>query len=184
MRNFIFASVVAAVTAMSADARAELIGVYFQGFGGVAGGESEELMPGGDPPGLGPAYGFQAGAHLLMFDGYYDRTAFSRGSVSRLVIGLRGSSEYWRIRLTARAGVGALWEEEAVLGEAMTLEPRSGAVARAGAALDYRLTPAIFLGFAFDAEAFAISPAEATFDDIHLGTDVMGTFHAGFQLGI
>ena len=182
-KSIFFAAMLLCATSL--EARAELVGVFFQGHGGVAGGDSSELMPGGAEPGLGSAVGLKLGAHLFMLEGYYDRTAFSSGgTVSRGIVGLRGSADFTRLRLTARAGLGMMWEEDDVLGGMSASGERSGGVARAGLALDYRFTRAVYVGAAFDAEAFAIAPDDAAMDDYHTGTDVMGTLHLGFELGL
>lgn len=176
--------VIVALSATAASARADILGVYFHGQSGMAGVDADQLMSGSDAGGLGPAFGFRAGAHLLVFDAYYDRTEFQRGGISRAVAGLRGDNRFWDVRLTGTAAVGYLWESQAVLGQADSFADRAGPVARAGLSLDYLVNDSMYVGVTFEGEIFAVSPPDATMADIHVGTDVMGSVHAGFQLGL
>jgi hypothetical protein len=161
------------------DVRADIGSVYFQAHGGYAGGDTEELMPGGDDPSLGPALGLQAGARLFFFEGYLDHTEMTRtGSVSRAVLGLRGDLSILKLRLAVRAGVGAMNEEDGALsGVDVEGMQRVGACARLGGALDYELTQRLFFGVGMDGEAYAL-------EGDRTGYDVMANARLSFELGI
>jgi hypothetical protein len=161
------------------EVRADLFSVYLQAHGGYGGGETEELMPGGNEPALGPALGLQAGARLLMFEGYVDHTEMVRtGSVERAVFGVHGGLELLKTRLSLRAGVGALSEEDGALaGVEMEGIERVGILGRVGGAIDREITSRLYLGVGLDAEAYAL-------EDDRRGYDVMGNVRLSFELGI
>ena len=161
------------------DVRAELGSVFVQAHGGYAGGETEELMPGGADPALGPALGVQAGARLFLFEGYVEHTEMVRtGAVRRAVLGLHGDLSLLSTRLTLRAGVGAVSEEDAALsGVEQEGMERVGAVARLGGAVDREIAKRFFLGVGMDGEAYAL-------EGDRTGFDVMANVRLSFELGI
>jgi hypothetical protein len=173
----------AAVVVFSAwgvhDVRAELASIYVQAHGGYAGGDTEELMPGGADPALGPALGLQAGARILFLDGYLDRTQMIRtGAVSRAVLGLHGDLTLVGFRFMLRAGAGALSEEDGALSGVETEgTQRLGILGRAGGSVDREVASRLFLGFGLDGEVYAL-------EGDRTGFDVMANLRLSFELGL
>jgi hypothetical protein len=161
------------------EVRAEIGSVFVQAQGGYAGGDTQELMPGGAEPALGPALGLQAGARLLFLEGYVDHTEMVRtGSVQRAVVGVHGDISVLRTRLMLRAGLGALSEEDGALsGVEVEGEQRVGGLARLGGSIDREVTRRLFLGGGIDGEAYAL-------EGDRRGFDVMANIRLSFEIGI
>src|ERR1043165_4233706 len=121
----------AVVTLWSVPARADIVAAYVEGHGGIGNndtsGRASTSSSSGSPA---AALGFQLGARLLIFEGYYDRTAFGSGaSVSRGILGLRAGLGSKDVRLVLRTGGGVITEEGGALtGMSLTVPQRSGLV--------------------------------------------------------
>lgn len=180
-------------------ARADIAAAYIQGYGGLSSPQSSAAPSGGA---LGPAasgdtaggVGVQAGARLLIFEGYGDYTAFGSGqSVLRGIVGLRGAVGLGGFRLVLRGGGGLLDERGGVLtGRAAdgTGNERIGVVARAGVALERQLAPLLLGGLGVDGEIFNLGSPNGT--TIHTdgtsdrlsGADIFLSLHLKFEIGI
>jgi hypothetical protein len=133
----------------------------------------------------GVQLGFEAGAHVLIFDGYVSYLAFGAGqSVSRAILGLRGGFGVGPVRLVLRGGLGAIRESSGALtGPAGTIDiSRTGGVARGGASLEGRLYHGVWLGLGADAEEFLFS-SNGPGLDTH-GGNIVGLFKLTIELGI
>jgi hypothetical protein len=169
-------------------AHADIVAAYVQGHGGLSSTDAENRssMPSN---GLAPGLGFQVGARLLIFEGYFDRTAFGQGAaVSRAILGLRAGIGAGGVRLILRGGGGVLAEEGGALtGTQLGLGDRRGVVARAGIEVEKRLVPRKFLaGLGIDGEVFSLqNPGTSPFGSSRTqGTDVFASLHIKFELGL
>jgi hypothetical protein len=181
MKRHIAGLALAAVTILTAArARAEVAAAYVQGYGGMASGDGAASTMSAAPPGLG----FQLGARLLIFEGYFDHTSFGDASVSRGIVGLRGGFGGNGLRLVLRGGLGAINEHGGALTGRLPGAPdRQGAVARAGLALETHVAPLLLAGLAVDAERF-IFPADFPGGRAISGSDVFASLRLTFELGI
>jgi hypothetical protein len=134
----------------------------------------------------GAQYGFELGAHVLIFDGYVDYMGFGSGrSVSRAIVGLRGGLGTGAFRLVLRAGVGAIREASGALTTSLgatTTLTRTGGDARAGAAVEGRLYHGLWLGVGADGEVYGFLGNSLGFAS-H-GTNVLGVVKLTVELGI
>jgi hypothetical protein len=190
--------VVTAGLAVSATpARADIIAAYVEGHGGLGNNDAanrSSTSSGAGGGGLAPALGFQLGARLLIFEGYFDRTAFGAGvSVSRGILGLRAGLGSNDVRLILRGGGGVITEEGGALtGTTLGTASRDGLVARAGIAVEKRLAPGKLLGgLGLDGEVFSLvspTPLTATtspgLSGRTQGSDVFLSLYLKFELGI
>jgi hypothetical protein len=185
-KRFVAVMTACALGHFAGEARAEIVGITFQGHAGYAGGESGQFMPGGEEPSLGPALGFQIGAHLMALDGYVDHTGFGRGgTITRAVIGMRGKIGWTKVRVVGHAGGGLIWESDGALASHdPMIESRSGLVARAGAALDYKVAKQIWLGLGLDGEYYAIAADPLIVDNLQTGSDLLGNLHLAFEFSL
>ena len=189
-------AVAGAVGLWSAPARADIAAAYVEGHGGLGNNGSDastRALTANSSSGVAPALGFQLGARLLIFEGYFDRTAFGSGaSVSRGVLGLRAGFGGDTTRLVLRAGGGVITEEGGALtGMSLGVPERQGVVARAGVALEQRLSPGpakLLGGAALDGEVFSLasaSPAPPSgFNGRTQGSDAFLSLYLKFELGI
>jgi hypothetical protein len=130
-------------------------------------------------------YGFEAGLHVFLFDGYVEYMAFgSSKSVSRAIVGVRGALGSGRFRLVLRGGVGGIRESSGALTTATgpSTLTRSGGVARGGAAVEARLFYSTYLGLAIDGEAYNFLGNNQGFS-AH-GSNLLGTLRLTFELGL
>jgi hypothetical protein len=169
-------------------AHADILAAYVQGHGGVSSTDAENRSSMASN-GLAPGLGFQVGARLFIFEGYFDRTAFGQGAaVSRGILGLRAGLGAAGLRFILRAGGGVLQEEGGALtGVQLGLGDRRGVVARAGIEVEKRLVPKKFLaGLGIDGEAFSLhNPGASPFGSSRTqGTDVFASLHIKFELGL
>lgn len=178
--------VAGAVALSAAPARADIVAAYVQGHGGVGNNESVNRTSSSSSSGLSPAIGFQLGARLLIFEGYFDRTSFGSGAaVSRGVLGLRGGFGGNDLRLVLHAGGGVITEEGGALtGMALGATERTGVVGRAGLALERRLMPTLWGGAALDGEVFSLAAATSATGPRTQGQDVFLSIYLKFELGI
>jgi hypothetical protein len=158
----------------SGVAEAKIAAVYASGQGGI--------QTHGD---TGLQLGFEAGVRVLLFDGYVDYMAFGSGkSVSRAIVGVRGTLGSGWLRLVLRGGVGAIRESSGALTSPLgpaTLT-RSGGVARGGGALEARLFYGTWLGAAVDGEAYNFLGNSMGFS-AH-GSNLLGVLRLTFELGL
>jgi hypothetical protein len=178
---------VGALAFSAAPARADLVAAYIQGHGGLGNNESpSRASSSGSSSGLSPALGFQLGARLLIFEGYYDRTAFGSGaSVSRGIFGLRFGLGGQGLRLVLHAGGGVITEEGGALtGTTLGTGTRNGVVGRAGVALEKRLMPALWGGAAVDGEVFSLAAATSGTGPRTEGQDAFFSLYLKFELGV
>jgi hypothetical protein len=171
----------AATVLVSSGARAEVAAAYVQGYGGLASGDgAASSMSTSSPAGLG----FQLGARVLLFEGYFDHTSFGDPSVSRGIVGLRGGFGGSGLRLVLRGGVGVIDEHGGALTGRLPGSPdRQGAVARAGLALESHIAPPLLAGFSLDGETFAF-PSDFPGGPSRTGSDVFASLRLTFELGI
>jgi hypothetical protein len=171
------------VAATAGTARADILSVYLQGHGGYGGGETSQLAPGGDEPSMGPALGLQLGARVLFLEGYVDRTSFHRGPVTRGILGLHTNLGLGSLDLRLRAGAGLISDEDGALDNAImpTGMTRTGAVGRAGVALEGSVAPMLVLGLGLDGEYYVVRAED---DQVSTGSDVFGSAYLRFTFGI
>jgi hypothetical protein len=170
------------------SARADVAAAYIEGHGGITSKDNNDNRAGTSASSTAPGLGFQVGARLLIFEGYYDRTAFGQGaSVSRGIVGLRAGIGGGDLRLILRGGGGVLFEEGGALtGARLGLGSRQGVVARAGVEIEKRLVPKKFLaGLGLDGEVFSLqNSGTSNIADRTQGFDLFGSLHIKFELGI
>jgi hypothetical protein len=188
-------SVAGAVASWSAPARADIAAAYLEGHGGLGNNGSDASSrastAANSTSGVAPALGFQLGARVLIFEGYFDRTGFGSGaSVSRGILGLRAGFG-GDTRLVLRAGGGVITEEGGALtGMSLGVPQREGVVGRAGVAVETRLSPGpakLLGGAALDGEVFSLasaSPAPNGFTGRTQGSDAFLSLYLKFELGI
>jgi hypothetical protein len=182
-----FATVCAAGTPA---AHADVVAAYLEGHGGLSSIEGDARAPSGNTQALAPGLGFQVGARVLLFEGYYDMTSFGDGAaVSRGILGLRGGFGLGSVRLVLRGGGGALFEQGGALtGHSSGVADRQGVVARAGISLEKRLAPQLFLaGVGLDGEVFSLENAAgsgAGTSGRTTGADLFASLRILFELGI
>ena len=177
----------AAVMALgAAPARAEIASVYLGGYGGLT------SHPSGDPNAganaLTPGLGLELGARLLIFDAYVDHSAFLEGrGVTRVIAGLHVGFGVAGLRFRLRAGVGPVFEQGGALaGTVADTRDRHGLVARAGVAVEKRLSPKVLaIGLGVDGEYFTLDAASGEPSTVHSqGSDVLASLRLRFELGI
>jgi hypothetical protein len=172
MRKFLIGCLaIGAIAFTASPADAKVAAVYASGQGGVQSGAE-----------TGSGLGFTLGARLLIFDGYFDYFGFGQNvAVSRAILGLRGGFGTGDARLVLRGGLGAIREENGALTGPYGAPSRTGAVARAGVALEARINPLLYLGFGVDGERYRF-PANT--QSPQWGTDVLASLRVTFELGI
>jgi hypothetical protein len=181
-----------AVALWSAPARADIVAAYVEGHGGLGNNDTTgRETASGSGSGLAPALGFQLGARLLIFEGYFDRTSFGSGaSVSRGILGLRAGLGSQDLRLVLRAGGGVITEEGGALtGMSLGAPERQGVVARAGVAVEKSLAPGkLWGGAGLDGEVFSLASATAIPSSGYAGrtqgSDAFLSIYLKFELGI
>jgi hypothetical protein len=181
MNRHIAGLALAAVTIFTAArAHAEVAAAYVQGYGGIVGGEGGASSMSAAPPG----FGFQLGARLFIFEGYFDHTSFGDASVSRGIAGLRAGLGSGDLRLVLRGGLGVIDEHGGALTGRLPGTPdRQGAVARAGVALETHVTSVLLAGFDVAAETFAF-PGDFSGGRASSGSDLFASVRLTFELGI
>jgi hypothetical protein len=142
-----------AITLLSlrpAVTHADVLSIYVQGHGGMS-GDMQGATSGSDGPGA--ALGVEAGAKLLIFDGYVGYDALlPGGTVLRTIVGTRMELTLFGFRLALRAGGG--------LRRASGSSAESALVARAGVALDRKISDRLLVGLGIDRELpYALSQA-------------------------
>jgi hypothetical protein len=156
--------VVLAIFLGSAVAHAEIVGVYGQGQAGYS-GEA--------------AVGVRAGAQVTFFEAYFDRTEqLSGGSVTRVVGGVALSIPLVVARITGRAGVGWVSDQDGGLDGNEMFGPRSGFVARAGAALELPAGKALAVGLMLEQEYYSVRSGEDS------GGNTMAALYLKLHLGL
>jgi hypothetical protein len=161
------------ITFGAATAEAKVAAVYASGYGGVQSGTNSET-----------GLGFNLGARILIFDGYVDYTGFGQGtSVSRGILGLRGGFGTSDLRLVLRAGAGAIREQGGALTGPLGAPDRTGAVARAGVAIEGAVAPVLYVGFGVDGESFVL-PDNGIPGSPTRGSDIFASLRLTFELGI
>jgi hypothetical protein len=187
MNKLVFACVLF-LGAGGGAARADVFSLYLQGHGGYAGGAASDLVPGSDGrDAQGPILGLEGGARVTIFDGYLTEDEYLRGgSVTRAVAGLVGSAQIARWRLTVRAGAGLLFEKGGPLEHEPNMPDQSGVVARLGGSFDRLLGNGFLLGFGIDGEYYGLHASDAglTPGDWRTGSDITGSVHLAFELGL
>ena len=167
------------------SARADVLAAYVEGYGGLSSPQTD----GSGASGISPGLGIQAGARLLIFEGYGDYTSFGMGSsVARGIVGLRAGIGLGGVRLILRGGGGVISERGGVLtgGSLNGASDLSGGVARAGIELEKKIAPTLLAGFALDGEVFSLSSngVPTQLQNRLDGSDVFGSFHLKFEVGI
>ena len=187
-----FAAVIAATVALLGPdrlAHADVVAAYLEGYGGLSSPQSVQTDGNsGTAASSSGALGVQAGLRFLIFEGYGDHTSFGSGSsVERGIVGLRGAFGIGGMRLVLRGGGGVISEHGGALtGHLTGVSDRSGAVARAGVALEKKLAPTLLAGFGLEGEAFSVMAGGVPTQTggIITGTDVLASFHLKFEIGI
>ena len=186
-------TVAGAIALSSAPARADIIAAYVEGHGGLGNNDIGRETASGSSSGSGlvPALGFQLGARVLIFEGYFDRTAFGSGaSVSRGILGLRAGLGSQNLRLVLRAGGGVISEEGGALtGMNLGVPERQGVVGRAGVAVETALAPGkLWGGAGLDGEVFSLAAASPAPSSGVVGrtqgSDAFLSLYLKFELGI
>jgi opacity protein-like surface antigen len=173
MKKLLLAAVAAITVALAAcPADAKVAAVYATGQGGVQNNGTSD-----------PGLGFELGGRVLIFDGYVDYTGFGQGqSVSRGILGLRGSFGAGGYRLVLRGGGGTIHEEGGALTGPLGAPARTGAVGRLGVAFEGEVNPVLFLGFGVDGESYRF--ADNSLGIPSSGSDIFATLRLTFELGI
>ena len=172
MRKLFLGVLAAGVIAFTAPrAEAKIAAVYASGQGGVQSGQD-----------AGNGLGFTLGARLLIFDGYFDYMGFGQDvSVSRGILGLRGGFGTGDARLVLRVGAGTIHEERGALTGPFGAPSRTGGVVRAGAAVEARISPLLYLGFGVDGERYRFPDSPIAPSN---GADILASLRLTFELGI
>ena len=129
--------------------------------------------------------GFDLGLRIWLFDGYIDYMAFGSGkSVSRAIVGVRGTLGSGWIRLVLRGGFGALHESSGALTTPVgaTTLTRTGGVVRGGAAVEARIFPGGWLGVGIDGEAYDFLGSN-DFGFSNHGSNLLGFARLTFEAG-
>jgi hypothetical protein len=172
MKKAILVTVAAVTVALLASrAEAKAVAVYASGHAGLQNDSRSDA-----------GLGFTVGGRIFVFDGYADYTRFGeREAVSRGIVGLRGGVGD-DLRLVLRGGVGAIREEGGALSGPLSAANRTGAVARAGIAVEAAVNPLLYLGFGIDTEHYRFA------NDVpgapSSGSDVFAALRATFEIGI
>ena len=179
-------AVVAVIALGAPSARADVVAVYLGGYGGLSSHPSGDARS--TSSSLTPGLGLELGARLLIFDGYINRAEFFDGrGVTRAIAGLRTGLDIAGARLILRAGAGVVFEQGGALTGADARD-RHGLVARAGVAIERRLTPKVFaIGVAVDGEYFALDTVGSEFSSLNVrnyGSDVLASLRLQFEVGI
>jgi hypothetical protein len=130
--------------------------------------------------------GFDLGLHFWLFDGYIDYMGLGSGkSVSRAIVGVRGTLGSGWVRLVLRGGVGAIHESSGALTTPVgaTTLTRTGGVVRGGAAVEARIFPGGWLGVGIDGEAYDFLGSN-TFGFSNHGSNLLGIARLTYELGI
>ncbi len=152
------------------EAQADVFGLYAQGQAGAA-----------SP--AGPGVGLRAGAQLLIFEAYVDRTEFFQGSsTTRAIGGLQAALPLGIVRLAARGGVGFVLDESGGLDGDTSHGTRSGFAARIGGAIEVPLSAIVSVGFTLEEEYFAVQDRDAD-TGTHTGTDALGLLYLKVGVG-
>jgi hypothetical protein len=179
-----------ALVGSAGAARADVAALFADGHGGIESGGTSEATgaTGGNGSSPSAGLGYQLGARLLIFEGYYDHTGFGGGAgISRGILGFRGGFGTNDLRLVLRAGAGILDEQGGALsGRPPGMPDRRGEVGRVGAALEGRVARLLLVGFGVDGEAFALPAATGPYGSMPstVGTDVFANLHLLFELGV
>ena len=178
--------------ALARPARADVVAGFVQGQGGLSSSDAttastNRISSLSLSSGLAPGLGFQVGARLLFVEGYYDRTSFGSGaSVQRGIVGVRWKMGLGDYRLVLRAGGGFLTEHGGAISGSAQGGDRRGPVARAGLAIERRLTRGeLTAGLGLDGEVFSLeTPSTPNVADTTFGGDLFLSLHLRFELGI
>lgn len=130
--------------------------------------------------------GFDLGLHIWLFDGYINYMGLGSGkSVSRAIVGVRGTLGSGWVRLVLRGGVGAIHESSGALTTPVgaTTLTRTGGVVRGGAAVEARIFPGGWLGVGIDGEAYDFLGSN-DFGFSNHGSNLLGVARLTFELGI
>ena len=165
-------AIAAAVATVCPRAEAKDSGVYATAQGGVQ-----------TQGATGPQFGFEAGGHVLLFDGYLGAMFYgSSRSVLRAILGVRGALGRGAVRLVLRGGLGLAHEQNGALSTSVgdVALTRTGGLLRGGAAFEVRLYRTFWAGVGLDGEAY-------TFWGNNLGfpahsTNVLGVLKLTWEL--
>ncbi|HKA89850.1 MAG TPA: hypothetical protein VKE22_19450 [Haliangiales bacterium] len=161
---------VAALAGGGREARADLFGLYAQGQAAAVSA-------------AGPGVGLRAGAELMLFEAYLDRTEFFKGSsTTRIIGGLQASLPLGVVRLSARGGAGYVVDESGGLDGDTSHGTRSGLVARIGGAVEIPFSAIVSLGFTLEEEYFAVRDRDAD-TGTHTGTDALALLYLKLGVG-
>jgi hypothetical protein len=130
--------------------------------------------------------GFDLGLHWWLVDGYINYMGLGSGkSVSRAIVGVRGTLGSGWLRLVLRGGVGAIHESSGALTTPVgaTTLTRTGGVVRGGLGLEARIFPGGWLGVGIDGEAYDFLGSN-TFGFSTRGSNLLGVARLTFELGI
>jgi len=176
------------------DARADIVAVHLGGYGGLSSHPSGALVTSGtgasDGSSVTPGLGFEAGLRLLLFEAYVDRLAFGDGrGTTRGIVGVRAGFGIAGLRVWARAGLGAVFDQGGTLSgvdAGVAVPDRHGLVARAGLGIERPLNPNVFsIGFGIDGEYFTLDSPAAAMTALHSqGSDILAALRFKFEVGI
>jgi hypothetical protein len=170
------------------SARADIVAVHMGAYGGLSSHPSG--APAVDGSSVTPGLGFELGLRLLIFEAYVDRMAFGDGrGTTRGIIGIRAGYGIGGVRLWARAGFGAIFDQGGTLSgvdPGIAVPDRHGVVARAGVGFEKPLNPNVFtIGFGVDGEYFTLdSPTVGTVAVRSQGSDILASVRFKFEVGI
>lgn len=171
--------------AVPRPARADLIAVYGQAYGGVANPHSSEVGSRND---LSLTGGARVGARILGLELFGDYQALSHSSaIERAILNFRLSLQLTDpMRIEGRAGAGIILSQGGALGDPLAGN-RWGFAGRLGVDLERKLMATLLYGIGVEGEVFTLAPGSSgtalVTDSWQKGADIMATLHLKFELG-